>query len=373
MKIVLATGIYPPQIGGPATYCRALACELKMLGANVSVLTYARKSQDPNSKFQKNSKSQFPIPNSDFDVIRISNSIPVIRWFAYARALRRHASDADAVIAFSSVSAGVPLWLSRIKKPKKYLRLGGDFFWERYTALGGMLGLRNWYGSKGGKNPILHSFMQWLLNKFDHIVFSTKFQESIYRNHYSKLPSYSVLENALPSGNPQKHEKHDPFKILFMGRFVGFKNLPTLVQAVNEMTGVTLTLVGDGPMRSQLEKVAGENVSFHPSVHGEEKQRIFAEHDLMVIPSITEISPNVALEARANGLPVLLTKETGLSEELTNGMIVRNLSSAEKIAEVIQSVIERYSEVSAEAASNPSERGWGAVADEWISLLSSSR
>jgi len=352
MKIILATGIYPPQIGGPATYVRALAEELTVRGHEVSVVSYGK------------------MQNDNWKVVRVSGRIPFVRWVLYALALRRAEKNSDVIVAFSSVSVGIPLWLSGIRKPKKMLRLGGDFFWERYTALGGMRGLRNWYESKGGKNPILHSFMQWLLNKFDHIVFSTKFQEKIYEDHYSKLPNHSVLENALPSGSPQRHEKHDPFKILFMGRFVGFKNLPALVQAVNEMNEVTLTLVGDGPMKSKLKKMAGENVSFRPPVHGDEKNKVFAEHGLLVIPSITEISPNVALEARANGFPVLLTKETGLSNELTRGMVVRDLSSAEKIAETIQGVIDRYSEISAEAISNPPERGWGNVAEDWLELIS---
>lgn len=370
MKIVLATGIYPPEIGGPATYVKALAKELVVRGNEVSVISYVGKMQNSECKMQ----------NDEWKVVRVSGFIPFVRWILYALALRRLGKNADVVIAFSSISTGIPIWFSGISKPKKILRLGGDFFWERSTALGGMLGLRDWYESKGGKNPILHfafcilhSFMSKLLGKFDHIVFSTKFQEKIYEDHYPKLPSHSVLENALPSGSPVLHQKHDPFRLLFMGRFVGFKNLPALIEAVNEMDGVTLTLVGDGPMKSKLKKVARENISFRSPIHGEEKPRVFAEHDLMVIPSITEVSPNVALEARARGLPVLLTKETGLSDNLVSGMAVKELLSAEKISEAIYDMISRYPEIAENAASCPPERGWSEVAGEWLKLLSSSR
>jgi hypothetical protein len=75
----------------------------------------------------------------------------LFRWWRYARMLRKIGRDADVVIAFSSVSAGVPLWMSRLKKPKKILRLGGDFLWERYTDGGGGWGFyegREWYDGK---------------------------------------------------------------------------------------------------------------------------------------------------------------------------------------------------------------------------------
>ena len=52
MKIVLATGIYPPDIGGPATYVSCLASEFSRLGMEVIVVTYGgnHKSQAPNLK-----------------------------------------------------------------------------------------------------------------------------------------------------------------------------------------------------------------------------------------------------------------------------------------------------------------------------------
>ncbi len=363
MKVILATGIYPPEIGGPATYVRALAGELSKKGVDVTVITYGE-----------------PHTAEDWKVIKVSKSIPILRWISYALALRAHGKDADAVIAFSSISAGVPLWLSHLTKPKKILRLGGDFFWERYTDQGGMKSLREWYASK----PQFQGAMQTILSTFDHIIFSTRFQEEIYEKFYSSLPAHRVIENALPAGLLRKHERHSPFRILFMGRFVGFKNLETLVRAVGARHALplqgrlTLTFVGDGPMKSQLQSLIKDLhieaiVQFFDPVHGEEKQTMFAGQDLLVIPSITEISPNVALEARSAGLPVLLTQETGLSEWLTKGMLVKDLSTEDKIRESIIYAMDRYDEIAASSAPPPIARGWDTVAEEWIQFLRSSR
>ncbi|MBU2259488.1 glycosyltransferase, partial [Patescibacteria group bacterium] len=128
MKIVLTTGIYPPDIGGPATYVSCLANEFSRQGIDVIVVTYG-------------GSSKFQVPSSKWEVVRVNRSFPILRWFRYAKALKQVGQDADIVYGFSSVSCGVPLKLARLKKPKKILRLGGDFGWERYTDWGGKLGL----------------------------------------------------------------------------------------------------------------------------------------------------------------------------------------------------------------------------------------
>ena len=352
MKIVLATGIYPPDIGGPATYCRALAREFTEQGSVVTVITYGNKRE-----------------KEAWEVITVSKSLPIFRWWLYAQALKKYASGADTVIAFSSVSVGVPLRMAKLSKPKKILRLGGDFFWERYTARGGTKGLLEWYTSR----PASQSRMQKLLNSFDHIVFSTELQQGIYEEFYSQIPPHSVIENAVPSGIPMPHKCHDSLRVLFMGRFVGFKNLPALVKAVAQCNRVSVTFVGEGPMKALLQRKGRklhleDRLRFLPSVGSRERFKVLSAHDLLVIPSFTEISPNVALEARAAGLPVLLTTATGLSEKLTQGMILRDLSTFKNIAAAIQEVIGNYSEIAEEAAKNPPLRGWGEIAEEFMQL-----
>lgn len=363
MRIVLATGIYPPDIGGPATYVRSLAEELSRMGNVVSVITYGAISD------KRKAISDF-VPGEGWQVVVIPrNGGPILRWFRYARALKHYAKDADVIEAFSSVSVGVPLWISRLKKPKKILRLGGDFFWERYTDRGGTKGLRDWYA--------LRPWSRWLTQKilrfFDHVVFSTRFQEELYEAKFT-LPAHSVIENAFPEGGPVLHTKHEPFRLLFLGRFVRFKNLPALLEALHEMHDVRLTLVGSGPMEPELRALASQwlsrdHIAFLPPVSGADRQRVFAGHDLLILPSLTELSPNVALEARAAGLPVLLSQETGLSETLRCGMVVRPLRIPCEITKALRDVITHYDDVAHSAAVPEPKRGWNAVTTEHLQLL----
>ena len=87
MKVLLATGIYPPDIGGPATYAQNLARELSARSVSVMVITYAHRNfQTPNLNFQTNSNDQ--IPNEKWNVIHIAKSGgPLLRWMRYAKAL----------------------------------------------------------------------------------------------------------------------------------------------------------------------------------------------------------------------------------------------------------------------------------------------
>lgn len=364
MNIVLATGIYPPAIGGPATYCRHLAKELIKQGHEVEVVTYGCKCEKQSAKCE---------------VYTVSNSIPVLRWWWYSQKLREVGVDADIVYAFSSISCGIPLMLSGLKKPKRMLRLGGDFFWERYTDWGGEKGLREWYGSRIFVGSLVRWFVLWILQQFDHIVFSTDFQKDIYRDVFKKLPSHSVIENALELEMVIPMEHHvaqKPFRLLFMGRFVHFKQIPVLIDAVAQIPDVVLTIVGDGPqdnsLRKKVEQLGLDNrIRFVSPLRGKEKYEVFGSHDLLVLPSLTDISPNTALEARSVGLPVLLTDQNGLSSHLCSGMSIADISSVKKLVEEITRIQQGYS-VIAEAASKKIEgRSWEEVAGETESVFHS--
>ena len=365
MKLVLATGIYPPAIGGPATYVAALARELGSKDIDVQVVSYGNATADPKV-------TMVPLTGGS-----------LVRWFRYARALKKAAQSADAVIAFSSVSVGVPLILARLKHPKKILRLGGDFFWERYTDRGGMLSLREWYASGGLVTRCSLLVAHFILQRFDHIVFSTEYQKKIYEEFYVGLPMLSVIENTFPT-KISSHSMHllrtsgmkgNVLRLLYFGRFVGFKNLPALITAMKDLPATKLTLVGDGPIKNRLQKQVHElgitdRVEFQPTAHGEEKLKIFAAHDALVISSVTELSSNSALEARAAGLPVLLTRETGLSSALTEGMLLRDLRTPAAITRAVEEVRTNYESIASKAMAELPRRTWNDVASEILTLVS---
>jgi glycosyltransferase involved in cell wall biosynthesis len=78
----------------------------------------------------------------------------------------------------------------------------------------------------------------------------------------------------------------------------------------------SVVLVGDGPERAGLEKSAGERILF--AGQQGDVSRFFAIADVMVLPSLTEGSPNVLLEAMACGVPSVATEVGGIPEIVSN-------------------------------------------------------
>ena len=103
MKIVIATGVFPPDIGGPAKYAEHLYEEFLKQGHGVSVLAFGNARRLPSG----------------------------IRHLAYFFKLARLAKGADLVLALDTFSVGFPAFLAaKLFGVKVMVRVGGDFLWE---------------------------------------------------------------------------------------------------------------------------------------------------------------------------------------------------------------------------------------------------
>jgi glycosyltransferase involved in cell wall biosynthesis len=135
-------------------------------------------------------------------------------------------------------------------------------------------------------------------------------------------------------------KKAGPFRVLFVGRLTNQKNLPGLLEAVSTLAadGVdfTLDVVGDGPLRGQLEALSaqlalGDRVSWHGWLPKGDVLALYRRADCFVNPSIYEGMPNTVLEAMACGLPVIASRIGG------NEDLVRDRETG-RLFEVTQTV-----------------------------------
>lgn len=362
MNIVLASGIYPPELGGPATYAKNIATELVALGHTVTVVTFGEQVAE---------KSLFPV----HFVSRTGG--PLVRWWRYSRVLRLVGTDADVVYAFTSVSCGIPLWLARLKKPIKILRLGGDFMWERYTDWGGTQSLVDFYAHP----PKVWRMVQWLyvalLRTFDHIVFSTKWQQHLYKDAFSALPSNSVIENALAvSPYFLQHTLRPKPALLTYSRLVRFKNIDTLIHTMQFLPNCTLTIAGTGPDEERLRQLVQslaltEQINFIGALERADAPALFAAHDALIVPSLSDISPNSALEAYASGLPVVITTETGLSVQFTGLMCQGNTADPVHIQSLLNRLFTKYDSYAPVEVAHMPTRTWEQVTNDHIHLFHS--
>jgi len=110
----------------------------------------------------------------------------------------------------------------------------------------------------------------------------------------------------------------DRFLILYVGRLDAAKNVMTLARAarllIDRGNPLQVMMVGKGPLEAEVRKLLGPAVTFPGVVPHSALGWLYASADLFAFPSETEVCPNVVLEARSSGLPVLLSARGGSAE-----------------------------------------------------------
>lgn len=108
-----------------------------------------------------------------------------------------------------------------------------------------------------------------------------------------------------------------------VGRFDTQKGFDLLIRAFRalDLPGVTLTLIGDGPQRAELERLAAGDARIAFTGFSARPATQIARLDAVVMPSRWEPYGLVALEARAAGRPLLVAPVDGLCDHVAEGAI----------------------------------------------------
>src|SRR3989344_6338085 len=118
-KILITTGIFPPDIGGPASYAMALGRNATK-EQQITVVTYS-------SKFSYPADKELP-----FKVVRVWRRWPKgLRHLIYFLRVLNQAKKHDVVLSLNAISAGRPaLAAARMRKKRFFVKIGGDYAWE---------------------------------------------------------------------------------------------------------------------------------------------------------------------------------------------------------------------------------------------------
>lgn len=104
-------------------------------------------------------------------------------------------------------------------------------------------------------------------------------------------------------------------KYIYVGRLIALKNVRNLIDEFNK-NRLSLTVVGDGPLALELQAMAHDNICFRGFIANDRLGELYAQHDVLILPSLQEAWGLVVEEAIYWGLPVIVSDAVGSQTEM---------------------------------------------------------
>jgi glycosyltransferase involved in cell wall biosynthesis len=166
------------------------------------------------------------------------------------------------------------------------------------------------------------------------------------------LPNVSVLPNGIDVAAWNIERRNSPeLRVTSVMRMNIKKRPQDLVRAIPVICRklgpglpVRFTLVGDGPYRRQVERLAerlgvGDKVEFAGRLSREEIKKVFEQTDLFVLPTVLEAFGIAVLEARCAGLPAVVIGSSGAADLVEDGIQGRLAADRHEMATIIAELL----------------------------------
>jgi len=163
----------------------------------------------------------------------------------------------------------------------------------------------------GWRNAVVRRIEGWVCRAADRVTVAAEHDRRyLMEMHGVDGARVQVVPNYVDTATfrPLDDVKKTPGSTIFVGRLSAEKNLAALLEALDGIVGARLAVIGDGPLRRDLEREAHRrrlDVTFHGTVANAELPALLAEAEVFVQPSLYEGSPKALVEAMACGLPVI--------------------------------------------------------------------
>jgi len=337
MRVVVVSGIWPPDVGGPASHAPDVAAFLLSRGHRVEVVTTAACAPRPR-----------PYP-----VRWISRSLPKgVIHLRTAVEVARRAAGADVVYTtgmFGRSAAGS----SAARRPY-VVKLTADPAFERARRRSIVGGDVDEFQRLGGGPAVraLRLARDLELRGAAHVFTPSAYLRDLAVSWGVRADRVSVLPNpapALPELPPRQELRRsfelDGDTLAFAGRLTAQKSLDVALAALARVDGVTLLIAGDGDQRPSLERLATElglagRVRFLGPQPRERVLELFRAADAVVLSSSWENFPHAVVEALAGGTPVLATAIGGVAEVVRDGENGLLVSAGD--ADALAGAVRRY-------------------------------
>jgi glycosyltransferase involved in cell wall biosynthesis len=328
-RLFIASGIFHPESGGPATYLYDVLPELQKLGWDVRALAYGSGSTE-----------EYPYP-----LTRIPRRFLPVRVANYAQAARPLMRWADVVYVHT---LGLPL----IGNKPRIIKIVGDQAWERAVR-------RGWIPPTEDVDLFQHRRYNPLVTlqkaarsrevrNMDAVIVPSQYLKRMVLGWGVDETKVRVIYNALPpepspdeavgavrepplqntisqaDARAQLHLDDTPL-ILTSARLLPWKGVDHLMTALQRVPGVRLLVAGDGPMAGPWQQQAAQmglagRVIFLGRVPRERLALYMKAADYLALYSGYEGMSHTLLEALHVGTPVIASDKGGNPEVVQHGV-----------------------------------------------------
>jgi glycosyltransferase involved in cell wall biosynthesis len=278
MKVVIATPLYPPEIGGPATYAHILAEALPKRGIEVEVVKFGEVRGAPK----------------------------LLRHYQYYRMVMRAARGADVILALDPVSVGLPaLWAARRSHAPLVVKVVGDYAWEQGRQRFGITqDLDSFVVTRNVPLAvkILRRVQNRVTRKAGVVIVPSEYLKKIVTAWGVEPEKIKVIYNGIALPAEIAAAKRDPneFLIVSSGRPVPWKGFDAIKRVAEQQQGWRFFLAHGLPRAEALGWVKAA--------------------DVFVLNSQYEGFAHALIEAMMLGTPVVATNVGGNPELIVDGV-----------------------------------------------------
>ncbi len=330
VKILICTGIYPPDSGGPATYSKILYDELPKYGVMAEVLSFGEVRRLPK----------------------------IIRHFVYFAKVLSVGRKADIIFSQDPVSVGLPsCFAAKILRKKFILKIVGDYAWEQGSQRFGVKDLLDDFAHKkyGWQVELLRKIQKFVADNAETIIAPSEYFKKIISSWGVSSDKIRVVYNSFeaPGFDISKEEARVKINLsgtilISIGRLVPWKGFGILIEITPEILkqipDAKLFIIDDGPefqnLKSQISNLKLKNNVFLIGKISHDAALLYLlAGDIFILNTGYEGFSHLLLEAMAMGIPVITTKVGGNLEIIKNnenGILVEYNNKKELAAAVIK-------------------------------------
>lgn len=317
-RVLLITNIFPPHIGGPATFIDKLGRELAQRGHCVTVVCSSDKPQEASDSARLFKVRRVCLAFREWYEIKI-------RLVLFWEMLWHRRILVNGLETYAAQVAGL--------LGKRYLlKIVGDSAWETARNRGTtLLSIDEFQADTQSQQAhralIAQRNRGW--KRASYIFTPSQYlREMVIRwgvpaTRVITIPNGVTIENGPESLLAVRQRKE--FSVLFVGRMTNWKGIETLLLALSRMPDVAASFVGDGPEYPYLYGLAKQlrltqRTRFLGRLSADQVQHLIKKADALVLVSLYEGLSHTLLEACALGCPCIASDVGGNAEIITSGV-----------------------------------------------------